>query len=247
MIACAVAGFHHVLLLGPKGVGKSHALEWGVALQPQMLPCDRLFHQLIEELGSPGPRGENRDSWTEIRRVGAQTRVQALTGGVTGLGIFPGEFSLAHGGLLLADELPEWSRDSREVLREPLERGWVTVNRVKGTFEFPAKFQLLANGNLCPCGGVPTQFPKGSLHALRDLQRCRCRPAVRDAYISRLSGPIIDRIDITLLVCDLPKTSREVLPSEDRLKILMEKTVKTRETLNKIYRDLPGQMEGDKV
>lgn len=258
MVCAAVAGSHHLLLLGPKGVGKSHALEWAQTLQPPMSAEDRLFHALIAELGDSSPERfqekAGTQEWRSVRRVGSQTRPAALTGGVTQSFIFPGEFSLAHGGVLLADELPEWSRDSREVLREPLERGKVTVNRTKGSFEFPARFQMIANGNLCPCGGWPIALPipdeflekKGQV---RNTLRCRCRPSIRDAYLARLSGPILDRMDmVTVLTQTRPQVQSAHPETGSSLhQKLYPKILRVRETLCKTWETLPGWMEGHEV
>jgi magnesium chelatase family protein len=116
--------------------------------------------------------------------------------------IRPGEFSLAHGGLLLADEFLEWSRDSREALREPLERGRVTLTRARRSIELPASFALAANGNLCPCGGWPPQLsppqPSGETGAA-SAGRCRCSAKAASQYLARLSGPVLDRLDLVAM------------------------------------------------
>jgi len=115
----------------------------------------------------------------------------ALVGG--GAQPRPGEISLAHNGVLFMDELPEWSRAALEVLREPLESGTVTVSRAARTAEFPARFQLVAAMNPCPCGWAGD--PSG---------RCRCGADVVRRYRSRLSGPLLDRIDLHVHVPRLP-------------------------------------------
>jgi magnesium chelatase family protein len=133
--------------------------------------------------------------------------------------IQPGEFSLAHGGLLLADELPEWPRDARECLREPMERGRVTLTRKQGSLELPSAFTLAANGNLCPCGGWPTEIaPPFDETSTKTLPLCTCKAGLRRNYLARLSGPILDRIDIVQLVRGRPKTElrRNVSPTEVR-------------------------------
>lgn len=105
----------------------------------------------------------------------------------------PGEISLAHHGVLFLDELPEWNRAALEVLREPLESGTVTVSRAARTAEFPARFQLVAAMNPCPCGWAGD--PSG---------RCRCGPDLVRRYRSRVSGPLLDRIDLHVHVPRLP-------------------------------------------
>ena len=195
-IGVIATGKHHALFLGPKGTGKSHALEWLVALQDDPEASTRIKQQLLAELqlGVFDP--------SATRRVSAHVHPASLAGSATARAIRPGEFSLAHGGLLIADELPEWHRDSREALREPLERGTVRISRAEGGFELPARFQFAANGNLCPCGGWPPEFPQDA-----QQPRCRCSVSHRKSYLLRLSGPILDRIDLLVLARATPPTS----------------------------------------
>ena len=201
---CAGAlGGHHILLLGPKGTGKSHALEWLISLQPETSFRMKVNHLLLLELAQS--RGMI-DFSTPVRRVSSSVRAPALIGSASTGQVRPGEFSLAHGGILIADEFPEWSRDAREALREPLERGVVTLTRAKSSIEFPARFSFAANGNLCPCGGWPSEFPI-PLEAERQpirVPKCRCTHSQRSHYISRMSGPILDRMDLVLLVNSTP-------------------------------------------
>jgi magnesium chelatase family protein len=202
-ICIAALGNHHLLLLGPKGTGKSHALEWLIALQPEPSYRMRVNHQLLLELDQS--RIQNlRPVYNSapVRRIGAQARASALVGNCSAGFLRPGEFSLAHGGILIADEFPEWSRDSREALREPLERGVVTLTRAKNSIEFPARFSFAANGNLCPCGGWPSEFPipMEVEKQKSKIPKCRCTHSQRGHYIRRMSGPVLDRMDLVLLV-----------------------------------------------
>src|SRR5690606_16678823 len=105
----------------------------------------------------------------------------------------PGEISLAHNGVLFLDELPEWNRAALEVLREPLESGRITISRAGRSAEFPARFQLVAAMNPCPCG-----------YAGDPSARCRCTPDMVARYWGRLSGPLLDRIDLHLAMARLP-------------------------------------------
>jgi magnesium chelatase family protein len=124
----------------------------------------------------------------------------ALLGGGSGY-LRPGEASLAHNGVLFLDEFTEFRRDATEALRQPLEDGRVVVTRMIGSVEFPARFTLVAAANPCPCG------------YLGDLQRvCRCAPHRVEAYALRLSGPLLDRIDLRLAV---PRLSKRELLDED--------------------------------
>jgi magnesium chelatase family protein len=200
VIAAAAIGSHHLLLLGPKGSGKTQALEWLIALQPEPLPESRLQAGLMEELRHPADRQLGvrvAPDRRPVRRISNQVRPGALLGGIGGAGVRVGEFSLADGGLLIADEFPEWPRDSREALREPLERGRVAVSRVGLSLELPAKFVFAGSGNLCPCGGwAHLELNEGSEPALNP---CRCPARVKKAYLSRLSGPVLDRIDLVFV------------------------------------------------
>ena len=204
VLGVAATGSHHLLLLGPRGTGKSHALEWLISLLPAASPRIRLQAALLSELGESGSltTRDPEPSLPPIRRVGAQVRPAALLGRADPLQLRPGEFTHAHGGLLIADELPEWPRDSREALREPLERGRVTLTRANGSLELPADFRLAANGNLCPCGGWPPELPVPVRNAWSGKRppRCKCKFSERARYLQRLSGPVLDRMDLVLLV-----------------------------------------------
>lgn len=243
-IGAAVAGRHHLLLLGPRGTGKSHALEWLIALQPEASATTWVHHQLIREL--VGARSDSGPQ-SPIRRLGSQVRPAALIGSASAAHLRPGEFSLAHGGVLIADELPEWARDSREAFREPLERGRVTLSRVHGAVELPARFTLAANGNLCPCGGWPasqaTALPTGDSTGTPDL--CRCKERVRRSYLSRLSGPLLDRIDMTALVGTVQSESggTSSVTGDDALSRLRRQVDRTRMICRKEWGRLPGEIE----
>ena len=124
-----------------------------------------------------------------------------------------GELALSHGGFLFADEFMEWSRDSKESLREPLEARSFRLTRVQGSVEVPCDLQLVATGNLCPCGGLPVELARlipGS------KGNCRCPPGITRAYLSRLSGPILDRIDLPVLLRAESGQNTEKNP-EDRI------------------------------
>ena len=225
VIALSAAGNHHLLLLGPRGTGKTHATEWLIALQPAPEPQIILNNLLIAEL-----RTNEKLSTCQgppVRRVSVQSRPAALMGSATAGAIRPGEYSLAHGGLLVADEFLEWPRDSRETLRGPLESGRVLLTRTLGSAELPARFTLVANGNLCPCGGWPPELPApaGAQGLGSSNFRCKCTLKNRSTYLTRLSGPVLDRLDIVSLV--LPETSKSApkysVNSQERKQELREK------------------------
>jgi magnesium chelatase family protein len=191
ILQIAAAGSHHFLLLGPKGVGKSLALEWFLALQPELDSETTRTRRFLAEISG-------REDESPYRRIGTQVKPAALLGSFSGGALRPGEFSLAHGGVLLADEFPEWSRDARESLREPLERRRVSLTRVDGVLELPSDFIFAGNGNLCPCGGVP-EAPEDS-----HFSRCRCVPNERSRYLAKIGGPILDRLDLVFRLLTRP-------------------------------------------
>ncbi len=267
ILGVAVAGHHHLLLLGPRGTGKTHAIEWLMALQSEPEPQDWLKHHLIAELTgihqfshrkSSSLNFESKFSAEWVRRVGSTVRPAALTGGFSHSLIRPGECSLAHGGMLVADEILEWSRDSREVLREPLERGKVTVTRTQGVIEFPAQFLLAATGNLCPCGGWSPQISsfggawkeedrKKSLGVKPSFLRCQCTDLARRSYLSRLSGPFLDRLDLIAFVTLPSEVPSLSLSAFERWKFLKGKVQEVQTQLRKSWGVLPGVLSGEQL
>jgi magnesium chelatase family protein len=227
-LCVSAIGGHHLLLLGPKGAGKSLALEWLVALRPESPFRTQVNRLLLSEL----VHGRGDLSSDSVRRVGSNVRAAALLGSTSGGWVRPGEFSLAHGGVLIADEFPEWPRDSREALREPLENGVVTMSRAKTSVELPARFLFAASGNLCPCGGWPAEFPipLEFENNPSGIPKCRCTISQRKHYLARISGPILDRIDLVLLAgassaCSFKK-SRSLKELDERVLRAREQTVR---------------------
>lgn len=192
VIAVAGAGVHHLLLLGPKGTGKTSALQWLQYLRGRPNPQEYVEQLLVSELAHVRNLHSQRDC--PLRMVSPHLRPEALIGGIVQGEVRPGEFSKAHGGILVADEFLEWPRDSRECLREPLEQGRLRLTRGHLHLEVPARFQLAASSNLCRCGGWPK-----NLHQIAG-QPCRCSEKSQLDYLAKLSGPISDRIDIVKLI-----------------------------------------------
>jgi magnesium chelatase family protein len=182
----AAAGRHSVLMTGPPGTGKSMLAARFPALLPGMTDAEALESAALQSLGTAGFRIEN---WKRrpFRAPHHTASSVALVGG--GSDPRPGEISLAHHGVLFLDELPEFDRRVLEVLREPLESGRVAISRAARQAEFPARFQLIAAMNPCPCGYL------GHFSA-----RCRCTPDQVARYRGKLSGPLLDRIDVHIEV-----------------------------------------------
>jgi len=182
----AAAGGHGVLLIGPPGTGKSMLAARFPGLLPPLSESEMLE---VAALHSVSTQGFDVADWglRPFRAPHHSASSRALVGG--GNPPRPGEISLAHGGVLFLDELPEFARDALEALREPLETGFVSIARVARRARFPAQFQLIAAMNPCRCGylGHP-------------ILRCRCTPEQVDRYRSKLSGPLLDRIDLRVEV-----------------------------------------------
>ena len=188
----AAAGAHNLLMVGPPGSGKSMLATRLPGLLPDIDDAQALESAAIASLcGQPLDLARWRRPG--FRAPHHTATAVALTGGGGGIGLRPGEISLAHHGVLFLDELPEWERRTLEVLREPLESGRIVISRAARKAEFPARFQLVAAMNPCPCGwaGDPTG-------------RCRCSREQIARYCGRVSGPLLDRIDIQIQVPRVP-------------------------------------------
>lgn len=185
----AAAGMHSVLMIGPPGTGKSMLAARFPGILPPMTDEQALESAAVQSLN--GGFSIQRWKMRPYRAPHHTASGVALVGG--GGTPRPGEISLAHHGVLFLDELPEFDRKVLEVLREPLESGHITISRAGRQADFPARFQLIAAMNPCPCGylGHPSK-------------PCRCTPEQVARYQDRLSGPLLDRIDMQIPVAALP-------------------------------------------
>ena len=195
----AAAGFHNLLMLGPPGSGKSMIARRIPTIMPPMSEEEQMEVTRIYSIAGILAKGEGVRRERPFRAPHHTMSPQALAGG--GKQPSPGEITLAHRGVLFLDELPEMTRTTIEILRQPLEEHRIVISRVSGNYVFPASFLMVAAMNPCPCGFYP------------DLSRCTCAPGDISRYLSRVSQPFLDRMDLCVQVEAL---SYEDLHGEER-------------------------------
>jgi len=180
----SAAGGHHLLLLGPPGVGKTMLAERLPTVLPRLEPSAALEVSAIHSVAGTLPAGRPLVAEPPFCAPHHTATKAAIVGGGSGV-IRPGAASLAHNGCLFLDEAPEFCRDVLDALRQPLESGEVVIARSGLTARFPARFTLILAANPCPCA-----------RASAARSACTCSPAVRRRYLARLSGPLLDRVDV---------------------------------------------------
>lgn len=224
-IACA--GGHNILFIGPPGAGKSMMAKRIPSILPPFSMAEALETTKIHSVAGKLSRGSMLMTTRPFRSPHHTISPVALVGG--GASPMPGEISLAHNGVLFLDEFPEFSRNVLEVLRQPIEDRVITVSRAKYTVDYPASFMLVASMNPCPCGyyGHPTRT-------------CTCPPGAVSKYMNRISGPLLDRIDIQVEIepvefDDMVSTQ----PGEDSHTI-RRRVVEARRIQQQRYADWPG-------
>ena len=195
----AAAGAHNLLLIGPPGAGKSMLASRLCGLLPDLMPAEALEVSMIHSVAGmlEGGRLLMRPPYREPHHSASQA---ALTGG--GSRAKPGEVSLAHRGVLFLDELPEFPRPALEALRQPIEAGQTTVARAAAHVTYPARFQLVAAMNPCRCG-----------HLGDASRECSKAPRCGEDYLNRISGPLLDRIDMTVQVQPVPPSELSRAPA----------------------------------
>lgn len=195
-IEVAAAGGHHVALIGPPGAGKTMLAERLPSILPELDDEAALEVTALHSVAGALPPGGRLMRRPPFQAPHHTATVQSLVGGGSGLAK-PGAISLAHRGVLFLDEAPEFSGRALDALRQPLESGHVLLRRVSGATDFPARVQLCLAANPCPCAR-----PAGDMY-------CECSPRVRRHYLSKLSGPLLDRVDVQVTLP--PVTAADLL------------------------------------
>lgn len=224
-VACA--GGHNILLVGSPGAGKSMMAKRIPSILPPLSLSEALETTKIHSVAGKLQRGSMLMTHRPFRTPHHTVSPVALVGG--GASPMPGEISLAHNGVLFLDEFPEFPRQVLEVLRQPIEDRVITVARAKYTVNYPASFMLVASMNPCPCGyyGHPTK-------------RCTCQPGAVNRYMNRISGPLLDRIDIQCEIepvafDDMASTEPAESSAEIRKRVMAARAIQSER-----FRDFPG-------
>lgn len=223
----AAAGGHNLIMVGAPGSGKSMMAKRLPSILPPLSLGESLETTKIHSVAGKLGGGSSLISQRPFRDPHHTISQVAMVGG----GSFPqpGEISLAHNGVLFLDELPEFSRTVLEVLRQPIEDRRITISRVKSTIDYPAGFMLVASMNPCPCG-----------YYNHPAKECVCSPGQVQKYLNKISGPLLDRIDIQIEIVPVPfekiSDRRQAEPSA----AIRERVIKARQVQEKRYASHPG-------
>ena len=223
----AAAGGHNIIMIGAPGSGKSMMAKRLPSILPPLTLAESLETTQIHSVAGKLSSGTSLISQRPFRSPHHTVSQVAMTGG--GNKALPGEVSLAHNGVLFLDELPEFNKTTLEVLRQPLEDRKITISRARYTVEYPCSFMFVASMNPCPCGyyGDPTHH-------------CVCTPGQIGRYLSKISGPLLDRIDLHVEVPVVPfKQLSQMQPGESSAAI-RERVIKARQIQEQRYKNHKG-------
>ncbi len=223
-VACA--GGHNIILVGPPGAGKSMMAKRLPTILPPLTLHEALETTKIHSVAGKLKRGSMLMTMRPFRAPHHTISPVALVGG--GSNPMPGEISLAHNGILFLDEFPEFSRTVLEVMRQPLEDRHITVSRAKYTVDYPASIMLVASMNPCPCG-----------YYNHPTRACECPPGAVKKYLNRISGPLLDRIDIQCEILPVPFDEIASLKPGESSASIRERVVKARAIQARRFADEP--------